>query len=679
MQTKHFALEYGPLWRWETATLTHVTSPQFVASTLNYHDPFPLREVAASRVTIPSLEHFEFDELCNFWGPSYNHSLVTSLPTVAKDLLRNSFVAHSSLSLPLKYVINLPGEKKVVFVLDLAIGEDSQIASTLDSLQHVAQKSHTEFEQAGNAWQFANRILKKWNRAERIAGFVGFLDLYPTSAEGPNHPVNKIRCDLEDAVLSSGQTRHALQCPEPRPPVIRDFLESMPVGFVVEQDEPPNATVFSNLTTRWPDVRPPRDGHYSAIRVGVPGTQASWIVVWHPHHGEPPFSVLKAATCAFFPAILRLPPYETVSPPTRLITDDAAPLANTATPSISEINPPWGIDKDDRLRISDLTPTSRDLDDLIGESEVVTRDVRAMGTEALAWHQGFHTHSRPTCGIFFNAPKIDGFVKGVYAAVIQATSGHWPNYGYTAMAVVQWIAEHEWFHARIEAALTQLELTSGVPRCAPYKASVYRPLVRVSDDCLEEALANYTAQECLMNGRNTWAALLTEKHREALTKTLAAEMTLSPPGYRAWERGRDVDAWRSLAWELMTGRAAALAESPIPPVEQILLGPLPYDHQKRDIAWYIYDEGVVMNALFASPTMLSVPARRELTTALRYLGYQCDESRGKGSHEMWFKGDGTGFPLPRRDPVGRKVFGTFLAHTGLATKANYITHVRPHL
>jgi hypothetical protein len=86
-----------------------------------------------------------------------------------------------------------------------------------------------------------------------------------------------------------------------------------------------------------------------------------------------------------------------------------------------------------------------------------------------------------------------------------------------------------------------------------------------------------------------------------------------------------------------------------------------------------------MNAMVSCPSTFSVPSRRELVRALRYLDYRGDESRGKGSHEMWFSSAGEGFTLPRRDPVGHKVFSDFLSHTGVETKARYMTEVRPHI
>ena len=673
----------GPLWGWELATFTSDIVFHNVCTTLSYDEDFPVSEVTAGFLTLPSRENFNIDmmldrlplEYPKWWTLKVSTVLLASWSDEAIRFVGDAFEPDGSLNLGITHVINLPHEARVACVLELMPSESVKAVVSSSTLQQHAKAA----QQSQEAWEHASQILKHSSHEKQWNNFQYFLSSYPEVVDNPKHPVNVIRRDLEDAVLSNGnKMRHSLTCRRPTPPV-RDFLDWMPVGLVVEQEETPDVHVLKRYTCRGLNIRPPRDGAFHTIRLGVPGETTRWIVFWHPHREEPPFLVVKAAACTIVPSILRLPLNDVIAQPVSDLGRSNSPLSDENTTSVSEIHPLWGLDYADRFRIAELRPTSSDPEAWAKAGDAVRHDIRERGTEALAWHQGFHEHTDNAWGIVFNAMQIDRFVQGVYTAVTKATAGYPPNYGFIAMAVVKWIAEHEWFHARVEAALTQLEITSGVPRRATYRTNVYEKLACVSDNCLEEALANYTAQKCLRDGGNTWAALLSQQEQEALAVALEAEMMLSPPGYRAWERGRDVHSWRSLAWELVSGQTVAHAKEPLPPLETLLLGPLPYDQHKGDIAWYVYGEGVVTNALLASPSMLAVPARRELTKALRHLGYKCVESRGKGSHEMWFKDDGAGFSLPRRDPVGRKVFGAFLAHSGVETKARYIKEVRPNI
>jgi hypothetical protein len=680
MHLRRSNLNDGPVWGWAAIDCSTIFVGDAIVSELPYDALFPLSDVANAQLSIPSREYFELDcLLAGLGGSLIGSSLVEVLSKDARYFILQSFEQDSPLVLSLQHVVHIPERKAVAFVLYIDKGEGGSGRAEMAALQKHAQSAAASLDLSRKAWQQASHVVKKANHLSQYSLLAEFFISYPEMIHSPSHPVNAIRRSVEDALLHSRSSSSTLPGREPVGPLVREFLPFMPVGIVLESEQAPDVAALAEFAGKWPNVSPPRNGSFHAVRLGVPGEITRWIIAWEPHQGQPPFAVLKAATCGIVPSILALPLREVISPPVTMATDLTAQSSDGIATSVCEIHSPFGLVDDDRFRISDLMPASQDPDEWIKAGEVVSREIRSKGTEALAWHQGFHSHTEAAWGIFFNASQIDGFVQGVCASIARATQGDLPNFGYTAMAVMHWIAEHEWFHARVEAALTQLELTSGVPRCEPYKRNVYRRLFGVSDDCLEEALANYAAQESLVSGGNQWANLLSGKHRVALAEALEAEMNLSPPGYRAWERGRDLHSWRSLSWELMTGRCASLTGGPVPPVEAVLLGPLPYDHQKSDIAWYVYGEGVVTNALVASPSMLSVPARRELAKALRYLGYKCEESRGKGSHEMWFKDDGNGFPLPRRDPVGRRVFSTFLSHSGVETKARYLKEVRPYL
>jgi len=678
MRREPLAIEPSPLWGWEAVNLTTRFAPNAVVASLGYSDHFPLFEVVSGGITIPSREELECDcDVSALPGPPAVSSLLGSVPREEQEHLLASMAPGSQLILSLRHIVNLPAKECVLLVLEITEGKQPEADHSLDVIRRRASQLHSQVTQSEQAWRYASSIVRKVDGSERLDHFHDFLGMYGEDDLPPGHPVLIIRRDLENAILNSRNSpRYQLLCPEPQRPYVQDFLSDMPVGIDVESGELPTAVAVPSIVATVRGVRPPRCGDFLAIGISGPGNATRWILTWQPHEGQPPFPVVKAAACALVPSILAAPLSETAAPPV-LPSKGEEPSESEDSVGIAEVRFPWAFEQADRFRISDLTPLSRDPQDWAREGELVARDIRTHGTDALAWHQGFHAHSERTWGIYFNAPKIDGFVQGVYAAM--ASAGCWPNFGFLSMAIVEWIGEHEWFHARVEAALTIAELMGGAARYLPYKKNVYRPLAATSDDCLEEALANYTAQESLLRGQNRWAELLPESDRIAMAAALENEMNASPPGYRAWRRGQDVTSWRTLAWQLATASTTAGSASEPPPLEPMLLGPLPYDHQKTDVAWYVYGEGVVMNAVLACPSTFSVPSRRELMKALRFLDYRCDESRGKGSHEMWFRSETSGFSLPRRDPVGRKVFGDFLAHSGLETKARYMAEVRPHI
>jgi hypothetical protein len=678
MRLEPLAIEHSPLWGWEAVNLTTTFAPNAVVASLGYRDRFPLVEVVAGGIAIASREELEIDCLVSALpGPPAVSSLLGEVPREEQEHLLALMAPGSQLVLSLRHIVNLPAKECVLLVLEIAHGKQPEPDRSLDVIRRRASHLHSQVTQAEQAWRYASSIVRKGDRTERLDHFHAFLSMYTEDDLPPGHPVLIIQRDLENAILNSRNSpRYQLLCPEPKRPYVQDFLSDMPVGIDVESGELPTAAAVPGIAATVRGVRPPRCGDFLAIGISGPGNATRWILTWQPHEGQPPFPVVKAAACALVPSILAAPLSETVAPPV-LPSKGEEPSESEDSVGIAEVRFPWDFEQADRFRISDLTPLSRDPQDWARAGELVARDIRTHGTEALAWHQGFHAHSKRTWGIYFNAPKIDGFVQGVYAAM--ASAGCRPNFGFLAMAIVEWIGEHEWFHARVEAALTNAELMGGAARYLPYKKNVYRPLAATSDDCLEEAIANYAAQESLLRGQNRWAELLPESDRVAMAAALEKEMDASPPGYRAWRRGRDVTSWRSLAWELVTAKMRSSSASDLPPLEPVLLGPLPYDYQKADIAWYVYGEGMVMNAMLACPSSFGVPSRRELVKALRHLQYHCEESRGKGSHEMWFKKNGEGFSLPRRDPVGRKVFHEFLAHSGLETKHRYVTDVRPHI
>jgi hypothetical protein len=155
-------------------------------------------------------------------------------------------------------------------------------------------------------------------------------------------------------------------------------------------------------------------------------------------------------------------------------------------------------------------------------------------------------------------------------------------------------------------------------------------------------------------------------------------LDLSPPGYRDWRKGHDVNTWRTLATQLAQGNPKLPPRSIGLPIESIIAGPFPYDFRPSDIPLRFIGPGKIAERLLGHPATLNVPARAELEKALRYFKHVPDRSRGKGSHEKWTGPDRRAFILPKRDPVSPGVFRTFLGHVGI-DKSTYLRDVRPNL
>jgi hypothetical protein len=669
------AFRDGPTWGWGDVSFETAPAEKALVVLLPYWCSLPY-ETATKGVTV-FLNNVLLCELVNslpLLGSTELQSLDAVLTEQAIQCIKDACKNGESVSLRTISVAHVPAMEAIAISFDM---NPATTPTSPPALLGPIPPAIRDFQAIVDAWDFAERILKRSDESKRREGFLDFL-AHMSSRVPDDHPIQEIRRDLEAAILTY-PNREKLIVPRPRDPVAKDLLPIIPIGCVLEGEAAPTADTLADQSFLHSGVRPPRDGVYRGVFDGASAKSPRWLLSWTPHDGAPPFPVIKAALCDRYPGVRLDPLSDRCAPPDRPVKitpigdgpDDDSPIA--------EIVSPASFGDDERNLISDITPDSWDLEDLKRDRATIDDAIKEHGPEALAWHQGLHYHEDSTWGIFFNSPRIDSFVSGVYAAMLEDKRSTRPVYGFVAVAVLQWIAEHEWFHARVEAALSHLELTSGTARYLPYKENVYRPLCRKSDDCLEEALANHSAQHALTSGRLRAAGFLLPPQQESLARALEAEMALSPPGYRAWKKGNDLGNWRRLAWELTCGQPSGTSSSPPVPLESLLLGPLQYDHRRDDIAWFTYGHGRITGQLLSSPATLRVPSRRELAAALRVLGYECRPERGKGSHEMWFNPNGEGFPLPARDPVSRQVFDSFLRHTGLRTKARYLAEVRVKL
>jgi len=665
----------GPTWGWVAVSFESAPAEKALVVLLPYWCSLPY-ETVTKGVTV-FLNNVLLCELVNslpLVGSTELQSLDAVLTEQAIQCIKDACKKCESVSLRTISVAHVPAMEAIAISFDM---NPATTPTSPPALLGPIPPAIREFQAIVDAWDFAERILKRSDESKRREGFLDFL-AYMSSRVPDDHPIQEIRRDLEAAILTY-PTREKLIVPRPRDPVAKDYLTILPIGCVLEGEAAPTADTLADQSFLHSGVRPPRDGVYRGVFDSASAKSPRWLLSWTPHDGAPPFPVIKAALCDRYPGVRADPLSDDCAPPDRPAAITPMVVSPDDAPPIAEIAPPASFGDDERNLISDIVPESLDLEDLKRERTKIASLLGEHGIEALAWHQGFHHHEDSTWGIFFHSSRIDSFVSGVYAAMLVDKRSTRPSYGFVAAAVLQWIAEHEWFHARVEAALSHLELTSGTARHLPYKDNVYRPLLCKSDDCLEEALANHSAQHALTSGRLHAATLLSQPQQASLARALEAEMALMPPGYKAWQKGDDLAHWRRLASELTCGQPSAASSASPVPLESLLLGPLQYDHRRDDIAWFTYGHGRITSRLLSSPATLRVPSRHELRSTLRLLGYECRPGRGKGSHEMWFNRDEKGFPLPARDPVSRLVFDSFLRHTGILSKARYIAEVRSRL
>jgi hypothetical protein len=316
-----------------------------------------------------------------------------------------------------------------------------------------------------------------------------------------------------------------------------------------------------------------------------------------------------------------------------------------------------------------------DLPDADQKRKALDADRRERGFEALAWYQPHHQWTNDTWGIYFDAQKLDVLTYSLH----QEFASHRIRFsqGFAAFLAFKLTYEHEMFHARVEAALSWLELTAIQPRHLRYSRGVYGAL-RETPDWLEEALANWTAWDWFKS--NVVQSLVKARVPPQASADRIVEQTLdlSPPGYREWRIGEAASTWRKFATQLITGKPKLRPPGIGLPAANILKDPDAYEFQPSDVPLRFIGRGIVADALQARPASLNVPSRREIERALRHYGHSLDASAGKGGHQKWTGRDQRAFILPTRDPVSPVVFKTFLQHLGI-DKAEYVRDIRPKL
>jgi hypothetical protein len=422
------------------------------------------------------------------------------------------------------------------------------------------------------------------------------------------------------------------------------------------------AAIVAIAESGWPESR---DGTYLGLLSIRLGQKRIAMITWSPYAGLPAYPEVRWVVQRRLPNALLKPRLNRPSRPE--FERGAAPPDETLVV--------LGADADGTNALNALDDAQLDDTDFRRRVDRIRDDVRTHGFEAIAWFQPFHSWSDETWGIFFDARKLDDLALSILDDLkVQRVHRSQSDAARLAFGLTY---AHELFHARVEAALSWLEVNVLQPRHLRYKQRVYDAL-RETPQWLEEALANWAAWDWFHAEPVQAQFARRMLNLDGLQRVVESSLDLSPPGYRDWRLGHQAGTWRTFATQLSTG-SPKLTSPPIGlPLDSTLRGPLPYDLQAVDIPLRFVGQGVIADRLQSHPATFNVPGRRELERALKHFKHRVDQSGGKGSHQKWTGPDQRAFILPTRDPVSLRVFKTFLDHMGI-DKATYVREVRPNL
>jgi len=412
---------------------------------------------------------------------------------------------------------------------------------------------------------------------------------------------------------------------------------------------------------------PPRDAVYECLVAFANPKSASLVIIWNTHTGMAPYPEMRAALARCLPGAFARP---RVTGAHRPGSDVPVGTDSRAVMKVS------GFDVDDPDWMSAFAARKIAFRDQRQAGESAKQGMQSSGFNSLGWYQSFHRFDEDSWGIYIDARALDGAVAAFSSDLSEAGFGSAPD-PIAARAVVGMLYRHQSFHARVEAVLTWVELVSGKPRNFPYTRTVCRP-PHLTEDCIEAALANFWAWSWVQTESILLqlAANLDSEQSAALNAVVEKWLDMCPPGHRNWRLGQGRAAWRRLASQFVGWRTRAPATGFSLPLEGLLKDPLPFDLRSGDVPLHFVGEGAVARYLQSSPATFNLAMRRELRVALaKVFSYELVSRAGKGHDETWRGSDGRTFNLPRRDPVSRHVFQSFLMHFDLS-EADYLERIR---
>ena len=403
----------------------------------------------------------------------------------------------------------------------------------------------------------------------------------------------------------------------------------------------------------------PRDGQYSGIICPNENQQRQCLISWEPHDGLPAYPEIRWTVQKLLPRALAKPRQRgSDSPSIELPEERRIGIDLELISASGEL-------------FTDVFPDDKHYEERISAAK---EDVARSGFEAFAWYQPFHAWDECSWGIYFDAEKLDDLALLLFDE-FRAKRSAYLSYGTCCQLALGLVFTHEFFHARVEAALTWMELNVSNPRYLRYKRDVYHYL-QGTDDWLEEALANWASWEWFQNFAREHLSL-NDIQIESLNEIIEHVLDLSPAGYNNWRVGGRKGSWRVLASQMIKGKSS-LPQRNILPLESLLSNQRPYDLRSADIPTFFVGEGTISAHLENLPNTINIPSRKEVIKALKHFGYKCHKAGGKGSHEKWIGPKNRFFTLPQRDPLSKGVFQSFLDHFSL-DKKQYVRDVRPNL
>lgn len=388
---------------------------------------------------------------------------------------------------------------------------------------------------------------------------------------------------------------------------------------------------------------PARTGNYAATALRDSNGTKGILINWFPETSTG-FPEVKSAAEAMLPDGFAWPRLVAISPP-------RFPLSPAEGNEIAIVDLD---DLDNRLSptafesMSDLTPSNSK-----ERAQRAKDQLREAGLEAFGWYQPFHVWSDETWGIYLHAEKIEDLASAFFSEGVR-------HFGKALILAIELVYEHEYFHARTEAVSAWLEVVCDREKYRSYKHAVYDE-VAMTENWLEEALANWTAMMWVKNNRDKNTVRVVQEFFE-----------LSPPGYRDWSKGDNRQTWRKFSSELVSGVVAGQSSRPPLPIEQILKSGHGFELLRQDIPTRFVGKSSFVDHFF------SVPSRKEVIKVLKYYGYSFVPRKGKGSHDTWCNAERKCFGVPQKDPVSRNVFDNMLKHLGITKKA-YVFKIRPLL
>jgi len=390
----------------------------------------------------------------------------------------------------------------------------------------------------------------------------------------------------------------------------------------------------------------PRDGVYQAMSGLRSGSDPYVLVIGTPYSdARSSYPEIKACLQKHIPQAFKNPRIKNAYPPN--IPVYSATINDQNVTDIHDFEDTYNSDKREKL-LDEIRKTN--------------------GLDAIAWYAPYHLYDDQNWGIYFDSAGLDQFAWIIYEELRSVKYNTRINpFTFAGQLAFGSVYAHELFHAKVEAALSWLELTSSEPRYISFKENVYNKL-RLSEDWLEEALANWSSLE--------WVKCYASQNKlndiDNLLTCYQQILDLSPPGYKEWRKGSQISIWRKFTTQLTTGEIACESLTIPLPSASLLTEPFPYDFLVKDIPVRFIGDGVIANSIQGQESNFPHLKRKELIKALKYFGYtRMPKFRGKGSHEMWQTSDNRGFPVPGGKSISHTVVKSFLNHCGL-TKNDYI-------